>query len=111
MNTVNWKKFVLVAALMFAFTGLAQSLSKPTLLNLQFEQKLNAQVPLALSFTNESGNAVPLRDFLGARPVILVLGYYECPMLCNLMLNGVVESLQDMRPSVGKEFDVLFVSI
>ena len=103
----------LMAALAFAVVADArgESLSKSALLNLQFEQKLNARVPLQLSFTNEDGAAVPLRAYFGRRPVILVLGYYDCPMLCGLVLNGVVESLQDLRPTAGQDFDVLFVSI
>jgi len=100
-----------LVAMLAASSVSAASLSKATLLNLQFEQKLNGQIPLALSFTNEAGSLVRLRDYFGARPVVLVLGYYECPMLCNLTLNGVIESFQQMRASAGKEFDVLFISI
>jgi len=91
--------------------AIAERLSKPALMQLQFEQKLNAQLPLDLSFTNDAGVPVRLGDYFGKQPVILVLGYYACPMLCSLVLNGVVESLQDMRWSAGKHFQVVFVSI
>ncbi len=100
---------VFVIALPLATFG--HSLSKAKLLNLKFEQKLDAQIPLELSFIDDGGEPVKLRDFFGARPVVLMLGYYQCPMLCNLELNGAVECFQDLRPSVGRDFEVLFVSI
>lgn len=95
----------------FSLPAYATPLSKTTLINLRFEQKLNTQVPLNLAFTDDTGMSLRLGDIIQNRPVILVLGYYECPMLCNLVLNGVVESLQDIRSTVGKDFDVIFVSI
>lgn len=102
-------------AVLFAFAVCcavrAQSLSRPRLLNLKFEQKLDAQVPLNLAFTNDAGAPVSLRDYFGTRPVVLVLGYYQCPMLCGYTLNGVVETLQDLRSTPGRDFEVLFVSI
>lgn len=104
---------LIIAAVAFSLVGTARanSLSKPALLNLEFEQKLNAEIPLALSFTNEHADAVQLRNYFDKRPVILVLGYYGCPMLCGLVLNGLVETLQETRATAGKDFDVLFVSI
>ncbi len=102
---------VVLAGLCFPNPARAQSLSKPTLLNLKFEQKLNSQLTLDLPFRNEDGAPIHLRDYFGSKPVVLVLGYYECPMLCNLVLNSLVESLQNLHATIGKEFDVVFVSI
>jgi protein SCO1/2 len=111
MKTTGAKILPVMLLLMFSAGVFAQSLSKPSLLNLRFDQKLNAQVPLDISFTDETGEGVHLRDYFGTRPVILVLGYYECPMLCSLVLNGLVEALQEIRANPGKDFDVIFVSI
>jgi protein SCO1 len=76
-----------------------------------FEQKLEAQVPLDLPFVDSTGQAVRLRDYLGQKPVILSLGYYECPMLCSLVRNGLFESLKALDFDVGKEFELVIVSI
>jgi protein SCO1/2 len=111
MKTIEAEILLVICLLMFASDAFAQSLSKPTLLNLRFDQKLNAQLPLDVSFTDDAGHGVQLRDYFGTRPGILVLGYYECPMLCGLVLNGIVETLQEIRATPGKDFVVIFVSI
>lgn len=75
-----------------------------------FDQHLNAQVPMDLAFTDENANQVKLGDYFGEKPVILVLAYYRCPMLCTLVLNGVVQGLRDLPFSIGREFNVVTVS-
>ncbi len=74
------------------------------------DQRLNAQVPLGLTFKDENGRVVKLGDYFGKRPVILTLNYFECPMLCTEVLNGLVSALGVMNFSIGKEFDVVTVS-
>jgi protein SCO1/2 len=81
----------------------------PALRNVGIEQKMGAQVPTNLPFLDESGRAVTLRQYLG-KPVILALVYYQCPSLCNMILNGVVRSMRALRMSAGDEFDVVAVS-
>lgn len=76
-----------------------------------FEQRLGAQVPLDIPFRDDQGAAVTLGDYFGTQPVILLLSYYECPMLCPLVRDGLVRGLNDVRLSVGKEFRVVNVSI
>ena len=75
------------------------------------DQKLNQQVPLDLAFVDETGRDVRLGEYFGKRPVILALVYYECPMLCTQVLNGLVGSLGVLTFDVGREFDVVAVSI
>ncbi|MDB6064254.1 MAG: Electron transport protein SCO1/SenC [Pedosphaera sp.] len=89
----------------------AQSVSEEALGKITFEQKLNQQVSPDLQFRDEEGKPVKLGDYFGARPVIVVMGYYGCPMLCTLVLNGLVESLQDIKLKMGDQFDVINVSI
>src|SRR5438128_10395415 len=60
------------------------------------DQRLDAQVPLNLSFHDENGVAVRLRDYFDSRPVILVLAYYRCPMLCTQVLIGLVKTMREM---------------
>ncbi len=75
-----------------------------------FEQRLNEQLPLDLPFKDESGKVVKLGDYFGRKPVILAFVYYECPMLCTQVLNGLESALRVLNESVGKEFDVVTVS-
>jgi protein SCO1/2 len=75
-----------------------------------FEQRLNEQLPLDLEFKDESGRTVKLGDYYGRKPVVLAFVYYECPMLCTQVLNGLESALRVLNESVGKEFDVVTVS-
>jgi protein SCO1/2 len=75
-------------------------------------EHLNAKLPLDLEFRDEDGNWVELGSFFdGERPVILTLNYYRCPMLCGLMLNGVVDGLEAMSWTPGAEFEIVTISI
>jgi protein SCO1 len=86
--------------------------SKPGLLaKIGIDQRLNHHVPLDLPFVDENGKDVKLGDYFGERPVLLALVYYECPMLCTQVLNGVTGALKTINFDVGKEFDVVAVSI
>jgi protein SCO1 len=85
---------------------------KPGLLSqIRIDQRLNNQVPLDLPFLDEHGREVRLGEYFGKRPVILALVYYECPMLCTQILNGLVTALGVMNFEPGREFDVIAVSI
>jgi len=75
------------------------------------EQKLGERVPLELTFKDETGKIVKLGDYFGKRPVILVLAYYECPMLCTVVLNSLVRTLNAMDWKAGDEFELVVVSI
>lgn len=85
---------------------------RPALLrDVGIDQKLNGQIPLDLSFRDESGKTVQLREFFGEKPAILTLVYYECPMLCTQVLNGLVRSLKDIQLGAGEDFSIVIVSI
>jgi protein SCO1/2 len=74
------------------------------------DQKLNEQLPLDLVFKNENGEDVRLGDYFGKKPVVLSLVYYQCPMLCNQVLNGMVTAFKVMAFKPGQEFEVVTVS-
>ena len=86
--------------------------AKPGILGrIGIDQRLNHHVPLDLPFVDENGRDVRLGDYFGKRPVLLAMVYYECPMLCTQVLNGVTGALKTLTFDVGKEFDVVAVSI
>ena len=78
---------------------------------LGWDQNIGDYVDLELTFADESGRERPLGDFFdGERPVLLAPVYFECPMLCSLVLDGVVRGLKPLQFIPGDEFQVLAVS-
>lgn len=75
-----------------------------------FEQKLGAQVPMDVGLVDEAGRRVTLGQLAEGRPMLLVPAYYECPMLCNMVLSGVVSSLRLVDLDAGRDFEVAVVS-
>jgi protein SCO1 len=83
----------------------------PTALrDVRIEQKLDQQLPLDLVFRDENGQQVKLGQYFGQKPVVLSLVYYDCPMLCTQILNGMVTSFRVLPFQIGKEFDVVTIS-
>ena len=83
----------------------------PALKTVGIEQKLGSQLPLDTELKDEAGNIVKLGSFFNTgRPVIVAFVYYECPMLCNQVLNGLTGSLKGVSFDAGKEFDVVAIS-
>lgn len=82
----------------------------PMLKNVGIEQHLNEQIPADLAFVDETGKTVRLGDYFGKKPLVLSLVYYQCPMLCGEVLNGLESAMRVLKFDVGKEFDVLTVS-
>lgn len=74
------------------------------------DQRLGDPLPLDTPLRDESGRAVTLGDYFGTKPVVLVMTYFECPMLCTLVLNGLTKTLKTLAFEPGKEFDVVAVS-
>jgi protein SCO1 len=113
---MNWR----ILLLLFGFErfcvwdGLAQATdpAKDPNRDIRFEQRLNQVLSLDERFTDEHGNTVRLDQYFHQRPVILELGYYQCPMLCGVVLNALVQGLQDLPPTLAKrDFNFIFVSI
>ncbi len=74
-------------------------------------QHLNEQLPLNLTFTDDTGKQVQLGNYFGSKPAILALVYYQCPMLCSEELNGLTGAMQMVDEVPGRDFDVIVVSI
>jgi protein SCO1/2 len=85
---------------------------RPSLLKeVGIDQKLNQSIPLDLEFRDEHGKPVRLAEYFGQKPVILSMVYYNCPMLCTQVLNGLESSLKLIPMDTGKQFNVVTVSI
>ena len=91
-------------------TGNAATAQPGLLSQVRIDQKLDEQVPLDIPFLDAQARPVTLGQYFGKRPVILALVYYECPMLCTQVLNGLVSSLEVLKFNPGQDFDVLVVS-
>lgn len=91
--------------------GIAASVLPPGLRNVGLDQRLNQQIPLYLEFRDDDGRTVTLSSYFRSKPVILALVYFQCPMLCTQVLNGLVASLRGMSLESGRDFEVIAVSI
>ncbi|MDZ7289034.1 MAG: SCO family protein [candidate division KSB1 bacterium] len=85
--------------------------SEPEILReIGIDQKLGANLPLDLNFLDSNGQPIQLRECFQGKPVVLALVYYECPMLCTQVLNGLLESVKTLSFDVGKQFNVVTLS-
>jgi protein SCO1 len=87
------------------------SLKDGVLKQVGIDQKIGQQLPLDLVFRDEAGRDVRLGEFFHGKPVVLALAYYDCPMLCTQVLNGLTGSLKTLSFDAGKDFEVVVVSI
>jgi protein SCO1/2 len=91
-------------------TGIVASNVPPQFKDVTFAQKLGSQLPLDARFQDETGRDVALGDFFGKRPVVLAFVYYQCPMLCTQVMNGISSSLKALTLTPGRDFDVVLIS-
>ena len=80
----------------------APAVSAPAMVQgVGIDQNLNAQIPLELKFKDETGQTVRLGQYFRGKPVVLALVYYECPGLCNMVLNGLTHSMEQISLERG----------
>jgi protein SCO1/2 len=85
---------------------------KPAILDkVGIDQKIGQQLPLDVVFKDAAGRDVKLGEYFGTRPVVMALAYYECPMLCTQVINGMTGALKTLSFDAGKDFDVVVISI
>jgi protein SCO1 len=87
------------------------SLQQGILKQVGIDQKIGQQLPLDLVFRDENGRDVRLGQFFNGKPVVMALAYYECPMLCTQVLNGMTAALKMVEMDAGKDFEIVVVSI
>ena len=90
--------------------GMPAAASTPILKQIGFDQRLDQQAPLDDLFQDAQGRTVKLGDYFGARPVVLALVYYNCPMLCTQVLDGAVAAFRAMSLQPGQDYDFVAVS-
>jgi protein SCO1/2 len=90
----------------------ASTVAKQVLQHINVDEKLDAPLPLDTQFLDHTGKAVRLGDyFRGKRPVLLILAYHSCPVLCSMVQNAAATALKNVKWTVGKDFDVVVLSI
>jgi protein SCO1 len=90
----------------------AQSDAPPQVRGVDVQEHLGELAPLEAQFTDASGKPVRLRDVLPrTRPVLLTLVYYNCPMLCNLIINEQIRTMRELGLELGKDYEAVTVSI
>jgi protein SCO1/2 len=82
----------------------------PQLREVTFKQRLNEPLPLDAVFRDETGRVVALRDVFGSRPVVLAFVYFQCPMLCSQVMNGISSAAKVLPFTVGRDYDVVLIS-
>lgn len=114
---VEFSSLLLVGALTLvgALSALAQTPPvQPNIntdANIGIDQKLDAQIPLDLTFTDQTGKKVKLGDYFGSKPVVLALPFYRCAGMCTLELDGMAKAFNAISFTAGKEFNAVTVSI
>lgn len=91
-------------------SGTVSTATPPQLKGVGFRQRLNETLPLDATFTDDSGRTVALGQLFGKRPVLMAFVYYQCPMLCTQVMNGLSSALKVMPFAAGEEYDVVLVS-
>ncbi len=86
--------------------------NQPELENIYIDEHTGEIIPLDLSFTDENGTPVVIGDYFNKdKPIILMLGYYTCPMLCNLVMNGLSDAVREINLHPGRDYHMVTVSI
>jgi protein SCO1/2 len=100
---------MILATLLLAATISSQQ-TPAALQKVGIDQHLGQTVPMDLVFRDEAGKPVKLGDVVGGKPTVFAMVYYDCPMLCTLVLEGMVRSLRALTFEPGKEYNVICVS-
>jgi protein SCO1 len=90
--------------------GVVSSALPAALRAIGFDQNIDQHVPLDTTFRDEAGRTVRLGDYFGKRPVVMVFAYYDCPMLCTQVINGLSSALGVMSLKPGDDFEIVTVS-
>jgi protein SCO1/2 len=107
---------VLMSGLLFGNTSVlaataSASTPPPIRPMIGFDQRLGEKLPLATGLTNAAGERVALGDVIHDRPAVLLFGYFTCPQLCGVTVDGTLDALVPMKPAIGVDYDLVYLSI
>lgn len=105
----NFIFMILITA--FAFSQVVQE-NSPELEGIDVVENLGDSIPLDMEFINDKGELITLDQYFNnGKPVIIVMAYYECPMLCTFVLNGLTDAASKLEFTPGKEYQIVTISI
>jgi protein SCO1/2 len=90
--------------------GMPSSSVPSALREIGFDQNIGERLPLDVPLRDEAGQVRPIGAYFGARPVVLLFAYYDCPMMCTLAINGLASALGVMSLEPGRDFEIVTVS-
>lgn len=90
--------------------GIVASNVPPQFKDVTFRQRLNERLPLETELRDETGRTVTLGEYFGERPVVLAFVYYQCPLLCTQVMNGISSALKVLPFTPGEDFEVVLIS-
>ena len=114
MNLKYWPGFLVIWMIFLSSAARTQIVmeNSPELQKIDVLEHYGEMIPLNLTFRNSAGNQVPLSDFFeSGKPVLITLAYYECPMLCTFVLNGLSQVVSEIAFSPGKDYQIVTISI
>jgi protein SCO1/2 len=80
--------------------------------DLRIDEQIGKSIPLDIPFVNDQGQSVTMADYLdGSLPVVLTFNYSSCPMLCNSQLNGLIDIMEKVVFSPGRQYRVVTIAI
>jgi protein SCO1/2 len=101
----------LTTAIVLWHPAIARGLSPDDLKRIGYDQHIGQPISPGLTFQESDNRTIAFGELFNSKPTLLVLGYYHCPMLCTLINDGLIESLQELRFDVGRDFNVVNLSI
>src|SRR5436190_16032544 len=90
--------------------GMTASTMPEPLREIGFDQNIDRPIPLDVVFNDETGRRVALGEYFAERPVVLVFAYYDCPMLCTQVINGLTTALNVLSLEPHRDFEIVTVS-
>ena len=90
--------------------GMAASVVPRPLREIGFDQRLDERIPLDVEFRDDQGQTVPIGKYFGRKPVVLAFVYYDCPMLCTMIMSSITSTLGVLSLDAGKDFELVMVS-
>jgi protein SCO1/2 len=106
----RWIWSLLTALLLVSAASVQAQPEAQVLQRIGYEQNLDTQLPMDVPFTRHDGETVTFRDLFQGRPVIVAPIYYNCPMLCGLIVNGLLDSIKQITFNPGVEYDIVVFS-